>query len=130
MAISQRSLWVGLSLLASCRAEEELTAFERDCRAWCGKSYYCGDAPEYDPETSLCVDLCQDEYDLEAVDFGPECEAAYKAAMACVAGLECSEWKTFVPSTDPGMPCGESVAPFFALCPGVFFSPEDPGKST
>lgn len=117
-------LAISLALLLSCPAEQELTAFERDCRAWCGKPYHCGVDPDYDPEVSACVDRCEDEYEIEAVDLGTMCEAAYKAVMACMADLECNEWATFVPSTDPGEPCGEEVTPFFMLCPGVYFAPE------
>ena len=108
---------------AKCRPTTDTNPFVADCRGWCQFDMTCDGGPD---NTAVFVDSCEDALELDAVDYGPDCEKAYKAAMACVADMTCDEYHVFqnVP-VDQG-PCPDVLAPYYDLCPGVFIAPDRP----
>ena len=111
-----------LTYLCDCTSPEEADPFEEDCRAFCNWQYNCG-LPLSTPREH-CVDHCQDEFELEAVDLGPACEDAFKQAMTCLAGMTCDESQKFNNIPLEEEPCYQALAPYYELCPGVFIAPE------
>lgn len=116
----------GLCLVACCAAcgsTADTDPFIEDCRGWCQFDMICDDGPD---NTAVCVDSCEDSFELDAVDYGPDCESAFKIAMACVADMTCDEYHLFQNVPVEQGPCPEVLAPYYDLCPGVFLAPKRP----
>jgi len=107
-------------LLAGCGSPQDADPFVRNCRTYCQFDISCNGGPD---NTFVCVDACEDSLELDAVDYGPDCESAFKAAMACLAQMTCAEFHQFQTTTAGHGPCPEALLHFYDLCPGVYFAP-------
>lgn len=108
---------------ASCKPHQEADPFIEDCRTWCQFNMVCDCGPD---NTFVCVDSCEDSFELEVVDYGPDCEATFKEAMECIAGMTCDEYHLFQNVPVHEGPCPDILARYYNLCPGVFLAPERP----
>lgn len=108
---------------ARCRPTEDVDPFIEDCRTWCHFNMVCDGGPD---NTFACVDSCEDSFELDAVDYGPDCETTFKEAMACIADMTCEEYHLFQNVPLHEGPCPDILARYYDLCPGVFLAPERP----
>lgn len=125
---ARRIAWVFLVLSltirgTACKSDPDTDPFIEDCRHWCQFNMICDGGPE---NTAVCVDSCEDALELDAVDYGPDCETAFKTAMACVGDMTCDEYYLFQNVPVNQGPCPDVLARYYELCPGVFLAPDRP----
>ena len=106
-----------------CRSIGDGDTFLRDCRAWCRFDMVCDGGPD---NTAVCVDACEDSLELDVPRHGVECEPAFREAMACIAEMDCDEYRLFQNVPVEQGPCPEVLAPYYELCPGVFLAADRP----